>query len=154
MKSKFKWNIFYFIIIIFIIFLSSCNKQDSYNSLERDFFSKRTDFFLNDDYSNKELSCYQYDDYYFFHYSYVTNSTKEDFERISIWKFSKNLNGYDMYKEIAHIYLKPYNLSNKYNDEYVLYLNAIKNEAIKLYSEAEIKDIENKLKDSSLIHTS
>ena len=130
-------TIFY---ISFIFVLTACKNKNAYDEVESDFISKRSAFFWEDG-INKELSLYQYDEYYIYHYSYVESSSSEAFERISVWVFDRNLGGRDFYKEKAHIYLLPYDLSDNYPEEYQLYLNAKETGLIKEYSSEEIQEI-------------
>lgn len=102
--------------LLFVFLTTSCNNKNAYDEVESDFISKRLAFFL-EDCINKELSLYQYDEYYIYHYSYFESSSGEAFERISVWVFDRNLGGRDFYKEKAHIYLLPYDLSDNYPEE-------------------------------------
>ena len=129
-----------FTILSFVFLMTSCSNKNAYDEVEKDFISKRSAFFWEDG-INKELSLYQYDEYYIYHYSYVESSSSEAFERISVWAFDRNLGGRDFYKEKAHIYLLPYDLSDKYPEEYQLYLKAKDTGLIKEYSSEEIQEI-------------
>ena len=130
-----------------ILSVTSCStKKKSYSDVERDFVDKHQRFFWDENYINKELALYKHDDYYFYHYSFVKKDENEEFERVSVWEFSKTMNGIDFYKENANIYLKPYNLSENYAKEYSFYLKAIDSGLVKEYTAKDIEKLEDRVK--------
>lgn len=143
---RFKKSLLFILAILsFIFVLTSCSNKNSYSGVERDFIAKHSDFFWKEENIEKELCLYQYEEYYFYFYSFVKNDTGEEFERVSMWELSKNMNGVNMYKEKAHIYLMPYDLSSQFPEEYQLYLNAKKLGLIKEYTADEIEKIKSSI---------